>query len=1326
MSFKLVEDFESFAANAGINGQTNADKLTWKTAGSGAEQQFKVVSLYNQKLLWCNPASKQRAFLPLSKAVSPQTTCTLFFSIGYTNTGTASFGIGLSEDAEPPENRQAVTMEFTTDTDLKASANHDSDGYQMKPNAWYKVWMVLDLGDASRSQTDHSYRVYYREHSTTVLTQMRDSKETGAKATDFLLQDYAAAALNSFVVFGDSSQPFYVNDIYIDTSGENLSDPSTTLDLVYHGKSDYKIVYEAAIPTGTGGFEQEIQTRSEAARILKEYILKSTGAELQVVTKAADYTDKSARYIFVGDSQYARALGVDVRTLADETYRMSVRGNHLILAGPDDPKDPWNMTPGYGWIETPTLYAVAQFLHDYVGARWYWPGSRPVAGDQNFGEKYTDLRNGGLVVSKTLQVMKRPTCVLREITLGYSEATLPVSRLKALGYDDAFIDELVKRHTRWIRLNRLGVKDQIWHQHHWWKLMPKSSYGDPGTNTLYTEGGTDKFFAYYAPRKEGEEDYDPWSTSGRVRGGKEKIIAEYDNGNVVMDPKTGKPKAVYVQRNQLCVSGRAGETDPSAGEEKPEIIERVFAEVERLYAKLRAATIAPNDDTGHCACDSCLEKDEFNGEVDTEAAQGRNIGRRMFWFFNEVARRVAQTHPKLWLTTYAYGGYLLPPELKDKEKYHPDFLQPKLIVYDTHNGYGFGYWDAWKPVEGDQTKNVQEQSRYRFSRWGTTTRTPAGAEAGHVAIYSGPYFINSAAEFIYKVPMASKEPIVDALARQIFHRYMGGFFEFNGLGHWPDRYMTARLLWDSVLSTSTLEGPTGYISQLGKKADLILDDYYTGLFGAGAGPYVKEFYRLIGDQVKNYVREATDNSDGKAGRPFEETVGKMLSYTLFEKVFAPIEDRADSLLLKAALRAKSHVGESAHLHLVSVHWQFAKLTIKFFRLLDAYNSLYKEKTEHTGDQLQSLRDFWQVMSERSTLVDEVSSDPNLCLLAFPPATVLKEYKSIIHLKTIISKGKSEAVLINMEKARRITQTILAVQNDAAEKGWPLGANALAVRRPAAKIYLEALVGGVSTPDYLWLDWFGRVEVDAKSKTYLIVLNDSGETQAVELRIKNVDPNKGTRSLHYYDRNTAAETAGGEIELSYVLGSITAPPTPYVWPQVTFSYPDQTNKYTESALVTDTATFKAAPGLTLLVLNDSNFAPHGEGFRLILGNGDDAPSPCPYSSLKDAYFRIFPAEDDFLINGSCAYFYITDEKGASRGKMVGYIQTGATKYDEMISSRRWDGQYDSSQNIQSYVINTPGSKTTYHVYAAIYDSDHIKHITRDENDAPFRYTLEVEA
>jgi hypothetical protein len=125
-----------------------------------------------------------------------------------------------------------------------------------------------------------------------------------------------------------------------------------SLSLAEGGRTEYVIVQSE------GATSAERQAASELAQTLRQI----TGAKFEVRTEAAEIP---RRAIVVGPGALAAKLFPEVPflELGDEEIVLRTHGQHLLIAG-GRPRG--------------TLYAVARFLQDYGGARWWTPWASTI------------------------------------------------------------------------------------------------------------------------------------------------------------------------------------------------------------------------------------------------------------------------------------------------------------------------------------------------------------------------------------------------------------------------------------------------------------------------------------------------------------------------------------------------------------------------------------------------------------------------------------------------------------------------------------------------------------------------------------------------------------------------------------------------------------------------------------------------------------------------------------------------------------------------------------------------------------------------------------
>ncbi len=135
---------------------------------------------------------------------------------------------------------------------------------------------------------------------------------------------------------------------------------SGPLFLVRNGEAHAALI--CAAPAGS--------SQRNAAEQFVHLVKRSTGAVLPIVSpeEEAALPPDVAR-VFIGNSPQAAAVGVDEKSLPEETYRIVKKKNALFIAGHDE-VSARDDTP----ISRPTLWALNHLLEEGLHVRWLWPG----------------------------------------------------------------------------------------------------------------------------------------------------------------------------------------------------------------------------------------------------------------------------------------------------------------------------------------------------------------------------------------------------------------------------------------------------------------------------------------------------------------------------------------------------------------------------------------------------------------------------------------------------------------------------------------------------------------------------------------------------------------------------------------------------------------------------------------------------------------------------------------------------------------------------------------------------------------------------------------
>ena len=266
-------------------------------------------------------------------------------------------------------------------------------------------------------------------------------------------------------------------------------------------------------------------------------------------------------------------------------------------------------------------YAVYDFLAQYCGFAWLWPGPD--------GEVYDTIKTLAIPVGQTQQ---KPAYLWRHILDGNDDIQRHAvwhsafSRASFHMLQDRFSDAQLKQ---WYQRNKLGGL-KCWYGHTWGMLISPDQYGQDHPD-------------YFA----------------QVNGSHQESLRNW----------TGK------HGGQLCT------TNPDVITLMVEKIRQFFDS----HPEYDVFSISPNDGSAFCECDRCIAldvacgnpppedhhglaqdmmSDTFRDDADTTAPTRRITGAitdRIFTFANQIAEQIAVSHPDKLLLLLVYSSYREPP-----------------------------------------------------------------------------------------------------------------------------------------------------------------------------------------------------------------------------------------------------------------------------------------------------------------------------------------------------------------------------------------------------------------------------------------------------------------------------------------------------------------------------------------------------------------------------------------------------------------------------------------------------------------------------------------
>jgi len=122
------------------------------------------------------------------------------------------------------------------------------------------------------------------------------------------------------------------------------------------------------------------RTVTFAAEEFVAYVKKASGAEIKILPESKWQEKPGEPVVLIGPCAASEKMGITANRLAAGGLRIRREENKLFLLGRDDTvlvwrDKPYEMDPRDKLpAQWGTLWAVYEFLEQFVGVRWYWPG----------------------------------------------------------------------------------------------------------------------------------------------------------------------------------------------------------------------------------------------------------------------------------------------------------------------------------------------------------------------------------------------------------------------------------------------------------------------------------------------------------------------------------------------------------------------------------------------------------------------------------------------------------------------------------------------------------------------------------------------------------------------------------------------------------------------------------------------------------------------------------------------------------------------------------------------------------------------------------------
>ena len=292
----------------------------------------------------------------------------------------------------------------------------------------------------------------------------------------------------------------------------------------------------------------------------------------------------------------------------------------------------------------------------------------------------------------------------------------------------------------------------------------------------------------------------------------------------------------------------------------PGLIEEFTSRVREIFdadSNCRVVSISPNDGYGWCKCKACLELDRrLCGARATRVDLRRDepfVGDRLFWFGNEVARRIAESHPDHKLLMLAYVNYVEPPD-----SVRPVSGIVPFVCHYVPADYGRAITDP--------SSEANRQFNELLLKWRELSPD--------MMVYS---YVGKS--MWWNLP----RPILQNFATDIKYFHSLGirrYYYQSPLDAWdldgPLYYVLTRLLWDPQANPQTLA-----------------DEWINGMFGPAADE-MTTFYGCVEKSIKKTGKPYSDDPPGQVPGLFDQVELELALRAIerAEKVSAPEKVRA--------------------------------------------------------------------------------------------------------------------------------------------------------------------------------------------------------------------------------------------------------------------------------------------------------------------------------------------------------------------------------------------------------------------------------------------------
>lgn len=493
-----------------------------------------------------------------------------------------------------------------------------------------------------------------------------------------------------------------------------------------------------------------------AASELQSYMEKITGAKLPIAT--APSGDVPVR-IYVGRSAHTDRLNLTDEGLKHGAFRMKSGGNWLALLGHDS-----DFTP-------PEPFAQSNSDIPRMLEEW----------DKLTGEKWSNL------LSATYKRYNRELDIWENDDRGSLNAVY--SFLRSLG-------------VRWYMPGELG------------EIVPRmASIELPRVDSL-TEPDFAMRNMFFAFHHMADRDDILWYLRLGLNRGRE-IMGLGQPGHGSRDV-TGRDEVKKAHPEYYALYGGKRDTE-YGGKGRPCLSSEGLLQANVRFARAvfdiydePSVSVMPQDGYANvCQCHLC------QGKATPERGWYGAMSDYVWNFTERVARQVHETHPDKWITCYAYGTYLLPPETIAK-------LSPNIVVGMVYHRANMKDDDEFNRYEEIVNGWREKTTSGKMMRWAHYLHSRPQSPWHGLPVYY-PHAIARDLRFLKDVSLG------DFIEVSFGERLSLHAPEFNHL----NIYVTSRLHWDAE-----------------QDVDKLLSEYYRDFYG----PAAEEMRALVDYSEANWPR----------------------------------------------------------------------------------------------------------------------------------------------------------------------------------------------------------------------------------------------------------------------------------------------------------------------------------------------------------------------------------------------------------------------------------------------------------------------------------------